>query len=53
VYVPALTEALVTAAVPLTPLIVVGPVALSGKLDTVAAPPCVLLTVFVNVSVAA
>ena len=52
-YVPAFTEALVTAAEPLTPVIVVGPVAVNGKSLIVFVPPCVLLTVFVNVNVEA
>ena len=48
-----MTDALVTAAVPLTPVIVVGPVAVSGKLLTVAVPPLSLMTVLTSVSVAA
>ena len=51
-YTPALTDRLVTAAVPLTPVIVVGPVAVSGKLVTVAVPPLSLTTVLNSVSVA-
>ena len=51
-YTPALTGRLVTAAAPLTPVIVVGPVAVSGKLVTVAVPPLSLTTVLTSVSVA-
>ena len=52
-YTPALTGTLVTAAVPDTPVIGVGPLAVSGKSATVAGPPLSLMTVLTSVSVAA
>lgn len=46
---PADTVALVTATAPVTPLIVVGPVAVSVNEPTVEGPPLVSVTVFTSV----
>ena len=48
-----MTTALVTAAAPVMPLMVVGPVAFNVKAEGVAVPPLLLVTVFTKVSVGA
>ena len=47
---PTFTFALVTDALPVAPMIVVGPVALSIKSATTLLPPLLLVMVFTNVS---